>query len=956
MMKKSILFSVLLIITISLSAGIDQIFFENCNYIGEWSVVFNGDNDPDVGNVWDTRSYSPFEGADGEFIWTNVDPYNPEQGDYAVTSSYILSPQISIPEHDQVIFSFDHDFHNGGYDNAIARIKVRNSAGTHSLQTISDNEECHKSFDITSYTSGYDWIKIIFDYYDIFCPITSGIWMIDNIDVTSIIPDPSPEGALSFDGNDMAAFGTYEIYGDYCVETWFKTEESSIMQSLIAGNRFFYTFYNEFLIAVLPTGEVLYEHISSDYQVATIQTYNDSEWHHLAAMRDGNNLKLVLDGNQTSASFASIPDFSTSTILLAGSYLVTPAFCLTGELDEVRFWSNNRSLIQIRENMNLTVSVTANNLFGYYQFNEGSGSELHNLVDLSSGNLNTVTRIESDAPFGKGNADYHLFSFPSSHDFSQVDFSLSVIFLPYPQGITASLIDVAPNLLPDAENIIPDQYWIIHPDNANLIAHATFIFPDNIPVEDEARPQIYELYHRNTNSISNWSQVAVAGGVDSNSNTVFFPSLDGYGQYMIHRATPLPEISVNPTSYTETLYAGETLETQLYIENTGIGNLDYNILISNPSARAKIRDSGGPDNFGYTWIDSDEAGGPVYDWFDISSLGMEIITNGDLTGGDQDDGFKTINLPFSFPFYGIAKNSVKISSNGYLTFGSNAVEFINTPIPENSDPNDIIAPLWTDLDPGFGGNIYYYYDAVNSKFFVQYSGIPHINPGSIYTFQTVIYETGDLYFQYQDLSGFTDNCTVGIENSDGIDGLQVVFNATYLHNNLTIKFNPGWLSLDSYSGTLLPDATEEIEVYIDASGLAAGDYSRNIVISSNDPDEPEVIVPVTLNVIGTLDPPQNVTVEIIGTDVQISWDAVSGANFYKIYSSNDPYESYENWDLEAEGISGLLWSQTIPENKKYYYVVASTDEARSDINSKISQKTKNRKNISGKKLFLKKSK
>ena len=88
----------------------------------------------------------------------------------------------------------------------------------------------------------------------------------------------------------------------------------------------------------------------------------------------------------------------------------------------------------------------------------------------------------------------------------------------------------------------------------------------------------------------------------------------------------------------------------------------------------------------------------------------------------------------------------------------------------------------------------------------------------------------------------------------------------------------------------------------------------------------------------SLDIPQNVTIEIIGTDVQISWDSVTGANSYKIYADDDPYA--DDWGDAVASVSGTTWSETIVDEMKFYYVVASTDEAREMINSKKSQKTK----------------
>lgn len=68
-----------------------------------------------------------------------------------------------------------------------------------------------------------------------------------------------------------------------------------------------------------------------------------------------------------------------------------------------------------------------------------------------------------------------------------------------------------------------------------------------------------------------------------------------------------------------------------------------------------------------------------------------------------------------------------------------------------------------------------------------------------------------------------------------------------------------------------------------------------------------------------LSPPENVLIEIIGTDVQVSWDQVSGASSYSIYSSLLPDTGFT---LEVSGIIDTNWSQPIPANKKFYFVVA----------------------------------
>ena len=70
--------------------------------------------------------------------------------------------------------------------------------------------------------------------------------------------------------------------------------------------------------------------------------------------------------------------------------------------------------------------------------------------------------------------------------------------------------------------------------------------------------------------------------------------------------------------------------------------------------------TGGPDAYGYTFIDSDEPGGPVYSWVDILGTGTDT--------GIGDDGDVTIELPFTFYFYGNAYTDVTVGE-GLLVLG-----------------------------------------------------------------------------------------------------------------------------------------------------------------------------------------------------------------------------------------------------------------------------------------------
>ena len=332
-----------------------------------------------------------------------------------------------------------------------------------------------------------------------------------------------------------------------------------------------------------------------------------------------------------------------------------------------------------------------------------------------------------------------------------------------------------------------------------------------------------------------------------------------------------PDISVTPLSFNVNLDAGGTLDTLLLIANNGDGNLFFSINdvqdflratvkpVPKPvyshielakgerdprSGIAPLKGQGGPDAFGHLWIDSDEPGGPTYEWVDITSSGTP------LNFGDDDS--LTVSLPFSFSFYGNAKNSVKIASNGYLTFGADGSDYSNDPIPDPDDPNDLIAVFWDDLNPSASGEVYYYNDEANGRFIVEWYQVPHFYNEGSYTFEVILYPDGEMTFQYQTMDGDLESATIGIENADASDGLQVVYNAAYIHDELAIHISapPDWLSENPTSGMLEPGNTAEIAVSFNATELEPGTHTGTILITSNDPDQHIIEIPVTLTVGG----------------------------------------------------------------------------------------------------------
>ncbi len=345
-----------------------------------------------------------------------------------------------------------------------------------------------------------------------------------------------------------------------------------------------------------------------------------------------------------------------------------------------------------------------------------------------------------------------------------------------------------------------------------------------------------------------------------------------------------PAIDVPTVEITESLGTGESSEQVVTVNNNGPGYLEFtagcqmfdgkgemllaagtpvetydNTLTGylpagdkgdpeQPQYAPIDKGAGGPDNFGYGWVDSDAGVGIAYDWIDISTVGSA------LTLGD-DDASDLIPIGFTFPFYENSYDNLYIGSNGMITFSAPSTKRYNSALPNTLTPNDQIALWWSDLDVAEYGDVMYYYDAVNERFIVSFIGVPYYESpsgtGSL-TFQAVLYPNGQIVLQYQsmdpgDEAGGLATATIGIENSDGTDGLTVTYNAAYVHDELAISFKAArWMSVSPGSGVIDPMSSGSLTITFSSEELGDGVYTGQVSIASNDPATPSVIIPVSL--------------------------------------------------------------------------------------------------------------
>jgi len=426
------------------------------------------------------------------------------------------------------------------------------------------------------------------------------------------------------------------------------------------------------------------------------------------------------------------------------------------------------------------------------------------------------------------------------------------------------------------------------------------------------------------------------------------------GWYIDNIATscPIPPtITATPASVNGHAVIGGTDTELLHVCNTGGCVLNWNITYSQTTpllaastyvatagqpepldiptdkngidgrgGNSPLDNQGGPDAYGYRWKDSNEASGPVYNWVEIATVGTRL----NFTADDQ---ALPVTLPWAFPYYGLTYTTASVSTNGNIHFSADTSDYANRTIPSGRLPNAMICPFWDDLSPQLSGSVYYYNDAANNRFIVQYDSVPHyVSTTGRYTFEAILYNTGRIVFQYQSLTGAVNSCTVGIENATGTDGLQVLYNAAYLVNNLAIelKAQTPWLTFTgAASGSLNAGQCTDVTMSFAAGTLAAGTYTGQLTLQSNDVTHNPLTLPVTF-VVNPLAAPTDLVIHCDPSNntLVLTWQT-TGASHYKVYSATTSAGPYDT-------LVGTTTTPTltipVPSALTLFYAVVSTDQ------------------------------
>jgi hypothetical protein len=189
------------------------------------------------------------------------------------------------------------------------------------------------------------------------------------------------------------------------------------------------------------------------------------------------------------------------------------------------------------------------------------------------------------------------------------------------------------------------------------------------------------------------------------------------------------------------------------------------------------------DRFGYKISTS-----TPFSWVNANT-GTEIFQE-----GDRDDNYsEPIDIGFDFDFYEHTYNQLYVSTNGFLSFGTGSESFSNRSIPEDTPPNNLIAPFWDDLDIS-DGHVFFKSRNIGDErsLVIEWEQVLLYGSNDHLSFEIILFESGDILFQYLNLQGLLNESTVGIEDGDGVDGLLYLYNSSGLSEGTTVRFiRPG---------------------------------------------------------------------------------------------------------------------------------------------------------------------
>jgi len=108
---------------------------------------------------------------------------------------------------------------------------------------------------------------------------------------------------------------------------------------------------------------------------------NEKQWHHVAGVVDNGSMRLYVDGQEVASGTYSGSLIEKTTPFTIGESTGFPGRVFDGAIDELRIWNTVRTSEELADNKTVDLQGTESGLVAYFPMNDGSGTNVANLVD-----------------------------------------------------------------------------------------------------------------------------------------------------------------------------------------------------------------------------------------------------------------------------------------------------------------------------------------------------------------------------------------------------------------------------------------------------------------------------------------------------------------------------------------------------------------------------------------------
>lgn len=196
-------------------------------------------------------------------------------------------------------------------------------------------------------------------------------------------------GALNFTDGDYVNLGTsignFGL-GDFTIETWFKT---SMSNGTLIGKRATCN-VSPFWNIRISSGKIRMEMMEAGgnnaVDISTPLTYNDNQWHHVAVVRTGTLVRIIMDGSDAIITSEPITFLNNADPLKLGQSACNNYI---GLLDETRIWNTDIPFCTIYNRSKYEYQSTSTSLLFSAHYNQGvAGGTNTSVTSLTNSSSN----------------------------------------------------------------------------------------------------------------------------------------------------------------------------------------------------------------------------------------------------------------------------------------------------------------------------------------------------------------------------------------------------------------------------------------------------------------------------------------------------------------------------------------------------------------------------------------